>query len=163
MKQFWRGFLKESTLKVNFKVMIYHKLWKTSKLLQNLQVLWQYLRVKILAAGEHIFKLLAQYSEVLRQYPRILYLQVNTFFKYWLNTCEYYHNNYEYCHNTCEYWVGEYTLGMFCLYATKLWMMSCNIHRFCLWDTLSTREYAMYHHEGENCRNKLAKSDTCKW
>ena len=137
MKQFWRGFLKESTLKVNFKVMIYHKLWKTSKLLQNLQVLWQT--------------------------SRILYLQVNTFFKYWLNTCEYYHNTYEYCHNTCEYWVGEYTLGMFCLYATKLWMMSCNIHRFCLWDTLSTREYAMYHHEGENCRNKLAKSDTCKW
>ena len=26
------------------------------------------------------------------QYSQILYLQVNTFFKYWVNTCEYYHN-----------------------------------------------------------------------
>ena len=24
------------------------------------------------------------------------------FFKYWVNTREYYHNSYEYCHNTCE-------------------------------------------------------------
>ena len=41
----------------------------------------------------------------------ILHLQVNTFYKYCVNTCEYYHNAYEYCHNTCEYWAGEYTLG----------------------------------------------------
>ena len=53
------GFLQESTLKVNFKVMSYHKLKNTSKLLQNLRVLWQY--------------------------SRILHLQVNTFFKYWVN------------------------------------------------------------------------------
>ena len=41
---------------------------------------------------------------------RILHLQVNTFFKYWLNTRKYYHNTYKYCHNTCEYLAGEYTL-----------------------------------------------------
>ena len=64
-----------------------HKLWNTSKLLQNLQVLWQYLR--------------------------ILHLQVNTFFKYWLNTREYYHTTYKYSHNTCKYWAGEYTLRAF--------------------------------------------------
>ena len=28
---------------------------------------------------------------------------VNTFFKYWVNACEYYHNTYEYYYNTCEY------------------------------------------------------------
>ena len=42
------------------------------------------------------------------QNSRILHLQVNTFFKYWINTYEYYHNTNEYCHNTCEYWVGGY-------------------------------------------------------
>ena len=31
----------------------------------------------------------------------MLHLQVNTFFKYWLNTRDYYHN-------TCKYWAGEY-------------------------------------------------------
>ena len=68
---------------INFKAYI----WLTSnvdiyrKLLQSLQVLWQYLPV--------------------------LHLQVNTFFKYWLNTCKYYLNTYKYWHNTCEYWAGE--------------------------------------------------------
>ena len=52
--------------------MIYHKLWNTSKFLQNLQVLWQY--------------------------SQILHFQVNSFFKYWANTC--------------EHWAGEYTLSM---------------------------------------------------
>ena len=56
---------------------------KSSELLQNLQVLWQY--------------------------SWVLHLQVTTFFKYWVNTREYYHNTYKYCHNTCEYWAGEYT------------------------------------------------------
>ena len=74
--------------------MIYHKLENTSKLLQNLQVLWQYLR--------------------------ILHLQVNTFFKYWVNTHEYYHNTYKYCHNTCKYWAGEY-LPSLCFNESKTW------------------------------------------
>ena len=62
-------------------------------MLQNLQVLWQYLR--------------------------ILHLQVNTFFKYWVNT-------YEYCHNTCEYWAGEYTLSfrVTTIWKGKLWFGS---------------------------------------
>ena len=47
------------------------------------------------------------------QYLRKLQLQVTIFFKYWLNTREYYHNTYGYCHNTGEYWAGEYTLGQF--------------------------------------------------
>ena len=63
--------------------MIYHKLQNTSKMLQNVQVLWQY--------------------------SQVLHLQVNTFFKYWLNTCKFYLNTYKYCHNTCQYWAGEYT------------------------------------------------------
>ena len=81
--------------KVNFKVMVYHKLKNKSKLLQNLQVLWQY--------------------------SRMLHLQVNAFFKYWLNTCEYWKCRWthfssiatilnKYFHNTCKYWAGEYTL-----------------------------------------------------
>ena len=49
----------------------YHKLQNRLKLLQNLQVLGQY--------------------------SRILHLQVNSFFKYWLNTW--------------KYWAGEYTLN----------------------------------------------------
>ena len=72
-----KRFFKNQLFKVNFKVMIYHKFWNTSKLLKNLQVLWHY--------------------------SRLVHLQVNTFFKYWVNTCEYYH------HNTYEYWAGEYT------------------------------------------------------
>ena len=63
----------------------------SSKILQNLQVLWQY--------------------------SWILHLQVNTFFKYLLNTREYYHNTYKYCHNACEYWVGECTP----IWANYLW------------------------------------------
>ena len=41
---------------------------------------------------------------VLWQCSRVLHLQVNTFFKNWLNTCNYYHNTY-------EYWAGEDTLS----------------------------------------------------
>ena len=70
-------------MKLTSKVDIFRKHWNRSKLLQNLQVLWQYLQV--------------------------LHLQVNTFFKYWLNTCKYFLNTYKYCHNTCEYLAGEYT------------------------------------------------------
>ena len=62
------------------------KLWKSSKLLEKSQVVCQYLRV--------------------------LRLQVNTFFKYWLNTRRYYHNPCEYCHNTYKYWAGEYTVKL---------------------------------------------------
>ena len=56
--------------------MAYSELKDRLELLQNLQVLWQY--------------------------SQVLHLQVNTFFKYWLNIHEYYHN-------TSEYWTCEYT------------------------------------------------------
>ena len=45
-----------------------------------------------------------QNLQVLWQYSRILRLQVNTFFKHWVNTCEYYHNTYEYWANTWKMW-----------------------------------------------------------
>ena len=48
---------------------------------------------------------LLQNSQVLWQYGQVLHLQGNTFFKYLLNTREY----YEYFHNTCKYLAGEYT------------------------------------------------------
>ena len=56
----------------------------------------------------------------------VLHLQVNTFFKYWLNTCKYYLNTYKYCHNTCEYWAGEYTLRLYTLFHIRahFWLYS---------------------------------------
>ena len=71
-------------LKSKFKIKNLPRTLNTSKLLQNLQVLWQY--------------------------SRILHLQVNTFFQCWVNTGEHYHNTYKYCYNT---WAGEYTLNDF--------------------------------------------------
>ena len=85
MKQFW-CFLKlvvDHYVEIDFWSWFLQK--TSSKLLRNLQVLWQY--------------------------SRVLHLQVNIFFKYWLNTRKYYPKTYEYCHNTCEYWAGEYTLS----------------------------------------------------
>ena len=69
-------------------------------------LLWNWLLKLILT--ENILKIA---SKVLWQYSRELHLQVNTFFKYWLNTRKYYHIIYEYCHNTCKYWAGEYNLN----------------------------------------------------
>ena len=44
------------------------------------------------------------------QYLQELHLQVNTFFKYCVNTRKYFTILTEHCINTCKYWAGEYTL-----------------------------------------------------
>ena len=78
----------------------------------------QYLRV--LSQNSYVFKQF--WRQVLWQYSQILHLQVNTCFKYWVNTREYYHNTYEYCHNTCKYWAGVYipSLSSFMQYKFNL-------------------------------------------
>ena len=74
------------------------------------QSLWEIITLKLTFKVDFFSKLL-QNLQVLRQYLRILHLQVTTSFKYWPNTHEYYHTTYDYCHNTCKYWAGEYTLS----------------------------------------------------
>ena len=66
------------------------------------------------------------------QYLQVLHLQVNTFFKYWLNTCKYYLNTYKYCHNTCENWAGEYTLRLLGTSVDYFWLEDLTYKR-CLW------------------------------
>ena len=76
---------------------------------------------------------LLQNLQVLGQYSRVLHLQVNTFFKYWVNTPEYYRNTYKYCHNTCEYWAGEYTLEL------SMW-----IHSYPHWEKSSHQLFSNF-------------------
>ena len=75
MKQFWCivKLVVDHCFEIDFISWYWQK--TSSKLLQNLQGLWQY--------------------------SWVLYLQVDTFFKYWRNTQKFYHN-------TCK-WEGDFT------------------------------------------------------
>ena len=50
---------------------------------------------------EILFKIASKLTSTVTILARIT-LEVNTFFKYWLNTCKHYPNTYKYCLNTCE-------------------------------------------------------------